>query len=240
MSPLAPTDSVETLADLLERLGGISPGRVVLKPAPGKAAEKDLLRLLGRTDRLYELVEGTLVEKVMGYGEGCLAADIIRLLGKFLDQHDLGDVGGADATMRLMPGLVRIPDVSFVRWEKLPNRERPAEPIPGLVPDLAIEVLSEGNTPGEMKRKLKEYFLAGVSIVWFVEPRERTVEVFTAPDRSTTLTEEQALDGGDVLRGLRLPVREVFARVPRQKARGQGKPTSTHKRRRRGRRETAD
>jgi Uma2 family endonuclease len=207
------------MADVLQRLGDISPGRVLMRPQPGRATEKDLLRVMKKTDRPFELVDATLVEKVMGFGEGFLAIDIVRLLGRFLDHHDLGELGGADATMRLMPGLVRIPDVSFVRWEKLPNRERPTEPIADLVPDLAIEVLSEGNTPGEMKRKLKEYFLAGVALVWFVDLARRTVEVFTAPDASTLFTEEQTLEGGDVLPGLRLPVRDVFARVPRPTAR---------------------
>src|SRR5262249_21760666 len=135
-------------------------------------------------------------------------------LGKFLDRHDLGDVGGADATMRLMPGLVRVPDVSFVGWEKLPGRQRPTEPVPDLVPDLAIEVLSEGNTRGELRRKLKDYFLSGVRVVWFLAPRRRTVGVFTAPDSSVAYSEDQVLDGGAVLPGLALAVRDVFARVP--------------------------
>jgi Uma2 family endonuclease len=209
------SDSLETMDDLLERLGGISPRRVLLRPSPGKATEADLLRVLKKTDRLFELVEGTLVEKAMGNGEGGLAADIIRLLGKFLDEHDLGDLAGSDATMRIMPKLVRIPDVSFVCWDKYPGRQRPRQAVPDLVPDLAIEVLSEGNTPAEMQRKLKEYFLAGVRLVWFVDPDRRTVEVFSAPDATTVFTEGQTLDGGDVLPGLRLPVRDVFARVPR-------------------------
>jgi Uma2 family endonuclease len=217
----APT--FDTMAEVLESLGGISPARVRLRPPPGKATERDLLRLHERTDRLYELVDGTLVEKVMGYSEGSLAADVIRLLGRYLDEHNLGNLAGADATLRLMPGLVRIPDVSFVSWDRLPNRQRPREPVPGLAPDLAIEVLSEGNTPGEMRRKLKEYFLSGVRLVWFVDPRRFTVEVFTAPDRSVVLTEEQTLDGGDVLPGLALPVRQVFALVPRPPEKPAGK-----------------
>jgi Uma2 family endonuclease len=205
----------DTVADVLHQLGDIAPERIRMKPPPGKATEKDLLRLLTKTDRLFELVDGTLVEKVMGYGEGFLASDIIRLLGKFVDQHNLGDLGGADSSMRLLPGLVRLPDVTFVRWERYPNHERPTEPIPDVVPDLAVEVLSEGNTAGEMKRKLKEYFFAGVQLVWFVDPRRRTVKVFTSPEQGETLTEEQTLEGGEVLPGLRLPVRDVFARVPR-------------------------
>jgi Uma2 family endonuclease len=204
----------ETMADVLERLGGISPKRVLLRPPPGKATEAHLLRALKKSDRLFELVDGTLVEKVMGWLEGCLALRIGRLLGNFVEEHDLGEMAGADATTRLLPGLVRIPDCAFFSWEHLPGRMLPKEPIPGMVPDLAVEVLSEGNTPGERKRKLKEYFLAGVRLVWFVDPRKRIVEVFTAPDSSTVHTEEQTLDGGEVLPGLQLPVREVFARVP--------------------------
>ncbi len=109
----------------------------------------------------------------------------------------------------------------------MPNRRFPDEPIPDLVPDLAIEVLSEGNTPGEMARKLKDYFITGVRLVWFVDPEARTVEVFTAPDRSITLTEADKLDGGDVLPGLSLPVKQVFSRLSPPE---EGQETSTRRR----------
>src|SRR2546423_8389313 len=132
----------ETLGELLERPGDISPDRVRLDPPLGQATEKDLLYLLRHTGQICELVDGVLVEKVMGYTESSLTCDLIRLLGKFLDEHDLGNLAGADGTLRLMPHLVRVPDISFVRWEKLPNRQRPRKPIPDLVPDLAVEVLS--------------------------------------------------------------------------------------------------
>src|SRR5262249_42375330 len=100
------TPTYQTFADVYQRVGDVAPERIYLRPQPGKATEADLLRLHRRTDKLYELVDGILVEKVMGYLEGGLAADIIRLLGRFLDDHDLGDLAGADATMRLMPRLV--------------------------------------------------------------------------------------------------------------------------------------
>jgi Uma2 family endonuclease len=205
----------ETIAELIDQLGGINPRRIRASPPPGTATEKDLIALHDRTDRLYELVDGTLVEKVMGYPEGSLAAELIKRLGWFIDQHDLGILAGADATMRLMPGLVRLPDLSFVSWDKLPERQVPTDPIPKLAPDLAVEVLSQGNTPKEMKRKLREYFFSGVRLVWFVSPQQRTVEVFTAPDQSHTLTEDQTLNGGEVLPGFTLPLRELFARLPR-------------------------
>ncbi len=117
--------------------------------------------------------------------------------------------------MRLLKGLVRIPDVSFFCWDKLPGRVLPSKPIPDLFPDLAVEVLSESNTPEEMERKLREYFLAGVRLVWMIDPRERTAEVYTAPDAPAfRLDESGVLDGGNVLPGFRLPLAELFARLP--------------------------
>lgn len=92
--------------------------------------------------------------------------------------------------------------------------KEPPDPIPDLAPDLAFKVLSEANTEREMRRQLKDYFLAGVRLVWYVDPLTRTVTVYTAPDRQTRLTEDQALSGGDVLPGLEVPLRRIFARTP--------------------------
>jgi Uma2 family endonuclease len=210
---------LENIEELLEQLGGISPRRVRLHPPPGKATEKDLLNVLDRTNRPCELIDGVLVEKVLGYTESSLACLLIKILGNFLDEHDLGNLAGMDGTMRLMPKLVRIPDISFVLWEKFPSRQLQPDPIPDLVPDLAVEVLSEGNTRGEMSRKLREYLLAGVTLIWFVDPRKRTITVHTAPDQRVVLTEEDVLDGGTVLPGLRIPVKQIFARLPPEKKR---------------------
>jgi Uma2 family endonuclease len=210
-----PTTS-ETVADLLEQLGGIAPQRIRLRPPPGQATEQDVLDIRRRERRLYELVDGVLVEKIMGYLESHLAIWLSHLLQSFLDRHDLGILAGPDGALRLMPGLVRIPDITFLSWDQLPKHEVPSDPIPGLAPALAVEVLSEGNTPAEMERKLREYFLAGVRLVWLVDPARRTVTVYTAPDRRAVLTEEQTLDGGAVLPGLAVPLRTLFARTPRR------------------------
>lgn len=88
-----------------------------------------------------------------------------------------------------------------------------------LVPDLAVEVLSEGNTPKEMSRKLDEYFGAGVRLVWSVDHRKRTVDVFTQKDACVTLEERQSLTGGDVLPGFKLPLKKLFADLPRPRIR---------------------
>jgi Uma2 family endonuclease len=212
-----PDPEVPTLADVLKRLGGINPRRICANPPPGRATEKDVLRFLEAANkRLYELVDGVLVEKVMGVLESSLACDLIKLLGLFLDAHPLGFLLGPDGALRLLPKLVRIPDISFISWDRLPKRVRPTTPIPDLAPDLAVEVLSPGNTRREMARKVRDYFISGARLVWLVDPRQRSVQVYTAPDRLTVLTEDQALDGGNVLPGLILPLQQVFAQIPRE------------------------
>jgi Uma2 family endonuclease len=207
-----------TIADLLDQLGGIPPERVLAEPSPGHATEQDLLRLLDHEDRLCELVDGVLVEKTMGQYESHVAVVLSYFLETFLDTHDLGVVYGADGTLRLMPGLVRIPDVSFVSWDRLPGHKLLAEPIPDLIPNLAVEVLSISNTKREIDRKIGEYFRVGVQLVWVIDPPTRTAEVYTATDQCTELTEKESLDGGAVLPGFSLSLRRLFDRVDGQRS----------------------
>jgi Uma2 family endonuclease len=215
---LAPA-RVRTLADLLHDLGDIPPERIWLRPAPGTATEKDVTEIEVHTNRLCELVDGVLVQKPMGYFEGRLALLLGYYLETFLTDHDLGIVLGADGTVRLAPGLVRIPDIAFFSWDRLPGRELPAEPIPDLAPDLAVEVLSQTNTEAEMKRKLREYFKAGVRLVWLVDPPTRTARVYTSPGRSRLVREDETLDGGAVLPGFSLTLRDWLALAGRRRPR---------------------
>jgi Uma2 family endonuclease len=201
-----------TIADLLTRLGSVPANRVRLYPTPGTATEKDLIRVLDQENRPCELVEGTLVEKPMGYDESGIAVTIIILMGSFVRRHKLGIVTGEAGTIRLMRGLVRIPDVAFVSWDRLPGRKRPKVPIPQLAPDIVVEVLSKGNTKREIARKLREYFEAGVRSVWIVDPKKRTVRQYHALDQSVMLSEDQSLDGGAILPGFVLRVKDIFER----------------------------
>jgi Uma2 family endonuclease len=207
-----------TVADLLRNLGNIPPERVHLAPWPGTATEKDVLDMERREGRLCELVDGVLVEKTMGAPESFLALRIAFFLQLFLERHKLGFLTGADGTLHIWPGLVRIPDVAFISWDQVPNRKVPKKPIPDLYPDLAVEVLSRKNTKAEIARKLHEYFRSGTRLAWVVNPRKRCVSVYTAPDQSHLLQEDQNLDGGDVLPGLSLPLREVFAQLDEEPA----------------------
>jgi Uma2 family endonuclease len=206
----------ETLADLLDRLGGIPLHRIRMQPPPGAAVEADVVAAKAQSKRLCELIDGVLVEKPMGYSESILAVALGGLLRTFVIARNLGLVTGEAGTVRLFPGLVRIPDVAFTSWDSLPNRRRPVAPVPDLVPDLAVEILSAGNTDEEMRRKRQEYFTAGVRLVWIVDPVARTVAVFTSAGQTAALTEADTLDGGAVLPGFSLPLSDWFAELDRQ------------------------
>src|SRR4051812_3423375 len=171
----------DTVADLIRRLGDISPERILLMPPPGTATEDDLIRLLDGADkRLVELIDGVLVEKAMGTREGFLANFISRRIGDFAEENDLGLTAGGDSPFRLRLGLVRLPDVSFVSWDRIPGDEFPDDAIAGLVPDLAVEVLSKSNTIAEIELKLDHYFKAGVRLAWVVDPRAKTAECYSS------------------------------------------------------------
>ncbi|WP_439631530.1 Uma2 family endonuclease [Gemmata sp.] len=204
----------EDVGELLKRLGNIPAGRVCMNPLPGTATERDLLRMHGRPRKLYELVDGTLVEKGMGHKDSVLSFELGKWLGIFLQQHDLGYCTTADDLVRVNAKRVRGPDLTFVSWKSRPERTIPQEQISKQVPDLAVEVLSPGNTRKEMRIKLKEYFGGGVKLVWIIDPKTRTAEAYTAPDAKTAVPADGALDGGDVLPGFRLPLAQLFARFP--------------------------
>jgi Uma2 family endonuclease len=202
-----------TVADLFAHFGPILYKRIRQNPAPGTATEQDVVEIHDREDRLYELVDGVLVEKAMGIQESFLAVLIARLLGEYADRHDRGFVLGSDGMARLAPGLVRIPDVSFISWGRVPNRRIPRVALLGFAPDLAVEVLSPSNTRQEMARKLHDYFAAGVLLVWYVDPVARTVEAFTGVTQSTLIHEGETLKGEPVLPGFALPLRDLFAQL---------------------------
>jgi Uma2 family endonuclease len=202
--------STRTLADLIEGLGSVPLERIPAHPHPGSATEEDVLRGLSGEKRLYELVDGVLVEKPMGYWESLLAGILLRILSSYTKRHDLGFVLGEAGTLRVAPGLVRIPDVSFISWSQFPTRRLPREAIPDLAPDLAVEVISQGNTEAEMRRKVREYLAAGTRLVWLAYPDKRSVRVYTTADLFTELTEGDTLSGGDVLPGFSLSIREWF------------------------------
>ena len=209
-------EPLETLADLMDRIGNVPLNRVRLHPSPGTATIEDVLRLCDREPKcLCELVDGVLVEKVMGTPESRLAARLIHVLQTYLDEHDLGILTGADGPLQILADQVRFPDVAFIGYERIPEGADPKAGVPDWIPTLAVEILSPGNTKTEMTRKLQDYFEAGVELVWYVDPPTRTVRVYHSPTDVTTLTDQDELTGEQILPGFHLAIGNWFDRALR-------------------------
>lgn len=214
------------VADLLARLGDVDPQRIRLIPQPGFATDEDCSESKDRFGRLCEKVDGTLVEKVIAWGESRLAAELARLIGNYLQAHPLGIVLTADGPVRIESRVIRMPDVSFIPWARVPPEfdEMPSGPVMEIVPELAVEVVSPSNRPGEMKVKLREYFDAGVRLVWYLYHQDRYLRAFTSPQRSTDAGLKDELDGRDVLPGFRVKLQDVYDQAfPKRPKKKRGK-----------------
>lgn len=210
--PTAPTADAapfprKTVAELLHDLGDIPAHRVRAYPPPGTATEADAV-WVNEHEAACELVNGTIVEKAVGVPEDFLGSYLTHLLMVFVLPRRLGMVVTGRPQFRMPLGNLREPDVSFTVRDRLPN---PLPQVGGWCPDLCVEVLSPDNTRREMALKRAEYFQAGCRLVWEIYPRTRTAATFTAPDTSTALDPTGVLDGGDVLPGFALPLRDLFA-----------------------------
>ncbi len=210
--PAATLGQPENVAQLLRRLGNIPAFRVRLQPPIGTATEKDLVRYNESKSKtaICELVEGTLVEKAMGWNESAIAVLICAAILSFTRPRKLGTVLGADGMLRLVPGLIRVPDMSFFARGRLTRSQHGDMPVAPVSGDLVVEVVSKSNKKAEIALKLTEYFAAGSRLAWVVEPKPETVRVHTAPGEFVVLGLDDWLDGGSVLPGFRLAVRELF------------------------------
>ena len=208
MSSLTELES-PTFGDILKKLGGIDPDRVLTWPRPGTATAADAFRLE------CELFDGTLVRKPMGFQESTLGIFIGEILNAHVRRHNLGLVTGESGFYEIFDGAVRAPDVSFVAWASLPEGKRPQEAYPGLVPDLVVEILSRGNTKSEMRRKRADYFTAGAKLIWEIDPKRQTARVFVADDEGTAVPQDGVLDGGAVVPGFAQPLADLFAELER-------------------------
>jgi len=216
------TPRFRTFAEVLARLGDVPPERVLSHPEPGTATPDDLLNPAITQGRGVELIDGILLEKHMGFLGDSLAFWLGVQLYNFASVENLGVFAGSQGLIRFSDTLVRIPDITFIRWDSVDDVATLDAPGSFLevTPDLVVEVLSPGNTAKEMAIKLAEYEHAGIPLVWYVDPEAKTVTVYPKGKMrgSKVLTEGDTLDGGKVLPGFALPVADLFAsRAPTTK-----------------------
>ena len=162
---------------------------------------------LPESDVQYELVRGQLLEVPMaGWQHGWIEINIILMLANDPVAGSTGRTVTGDTAFVLArdPDTVRIPDVAFVRHERLPPPLVSGRAA--LAPDLAVEIRS----PGEVQRKVADYFAAGVRLVWLVDPDDQSVEIWTPGGLDRHCTAAETIDGGAVIPGFRCPVARFF------------------------------
>lgn len=160
--------------------------------------------------RQVELIRGELVvREPPNAWHGAIANRLAYLLASFVEEAACGAVFGHDTGFQIAsdPDTVRAPDVAFVRRERL--SEIPRRAYPRLAPDLAVEVISPGERPGELLAKVADWLEAGTSVAWVLDPESCRVRVHAADGSLEILGPEDDLTGGDLLPGFRCSVAEV-------------------------------
>jgi Uma2 family endonuclease len=156
--------------------------------------------------------DGTLEERAMSNRSSEVGATFLRIIGIYVYSQKLGRVFGSDLLMRFWPDFprrVRSPDVAFVAAGRIPV-DAPDAGFLEIPPDLIVEVSSPNDIADKVERKVREYLDGGVRLLWVVYPETRTVLVRRPGGADTTLTEDDMLEGEDVLPGFSVPVRDLF------------------------------
>jgi Uma2 family endonuclease len=155
----------------------------------------------------FELVCGELmVREPPAPTHGCVITNVVRLLSNYVHDHKLGTVYTGETTVFIDPATVRLADVAFVRKERLPLIDDRWL----LEPDLAIEVFSPSNQPRYMAQKLNHYLSVGTRLVWYIDPRNRRIDVYRADGSKTILLLSDTLSGEDVIEGFSCGVWEIL------------------------------
>ena len=161
------------------------------------------------TDRRFELINGEIVEKIPTFLHGLLVLILGKAILTYLEQNPIGHAA-VEARYRASDDATHdvIPDLSFIVSEKGEPVSKGAAPY---MPDLDVEVQSDGQSDRFMANKAAYYLANGSRMVWLVYPEARVVEVLT-PDERHLLGIDGVISGGDVLPGFSLPVRELFSK----------------------------
>ena len=161
----------------------------------------------------YELVKGVLVELMAASKEHEHTGSLVNWrMAAHVFPNGLGEVytsnrgyvTGADS-----PATSRMPDVSFVSNAQLDQPELAGMLYNG-APDLAVEILSDSNTPAEIAQKIEEYLNAGGKAVWVIDIDARTLTVHTADAPPVTLADGDTVNGGDYLPGFACAVADLL------------------------------
>lgn len=199
---------------------------VMLDNPPSPAVRKrvtaaELLAMPNAKD--FELVNGELVERNMGWESECVGMNISALLWNYCREHGCGWVNGSSAGYQCYeevfpddPERVRKPDVSYLAAERI-TADAELTGHCDLVPDLAVEVISPNDRYHDVEEKVDEYLRVGVRLVWVVDPKKKTIRIHRANGTIQDLRMTDELSGEEVIPGFRCLVGEIF-RLPTKTA----------------------
>ncbi|CAN5313139.1 Uma2 family endonuclease [soil metagenome] len=159
-----------------------------------------------------ELVQGELCEMTpSGSEHGFIASRLAMFIAPFVEEKRLGATFAAETGFLLAtnPDTVRAPDLAYVAMDRVIAEMKPSGYFPG-APDLAIEVISPGDSYAEVEAKVETWLEAGCRMVVVVNPRNRTLKVFRTPVSIAVLQIDDSFDGAEILPGFRLPLRQIF------------------------------
>ena len=180
---------------------------MIVKRKLSTAEFLEFANLPQNANRLLELIEGEIVEKVASFTPSEIASTIGYYLKGFVLETPIGYVTGADGRYVISDEDTFMPDVGYISKARMPERPAREAPIP---PDLAVEVKSPTNSKRELRMKAERYLQFGTKMVWLVFPDEQEVEVYVPDKDVMTVRIDGVLNGGDVLPGFQLPVRKIF------------------------------
>jgi Uma2 family endonuclease len=172
------------------------------------ATEADLLRT-PKDGRKYELVDGEIRVSPAGSRHGHVCANLVFRLVGAVKEPGLGYVFDSSTGFRLPGGNIRSPDIAFIGRGRFGLQKAP-EGFGDVVPDLAVEVLSPEDRARYVLDKVGEYLQAGVRLVWVVDPKRERAVAYRSLTDVTNLGLDDSLDGGEVLPGFSVRLREVF------------------------------
>ncbi len=180
-----------------------------MAPAAPMTAE-DLLHLNLQETRA-ELVGGVLVvREPAGLRHGDVAMQLGAAVAVHAREHGLGRTFAAETgfTLRRNPDTVRAADVAFIANARLPERD--TRGFAEVAPDLAIEVLSPDDRPGEVLSQVADWLSAGCRLVWVIDPVREEGRVDRGDGTQTLLSASDVLDGEDVLPGFTCPLAAIL------------------------------
>lgn len=160
-----------------------------------------------------ELVQGEIREMTpAGHDHGHIAFELGLLIGQYVKAHGLGRMYAAETGFRVAtgPDTVLAPDVAFVARERVAIGSGARGYFPA-APDLAAEVVSPNDRYSDVAEKVSQWLAAGTRMVLVVDPRTRSVSVHQPSRLVARLADSDVIDGGDVVPGLQIPVRDIFA-----------------------------